>query len=81
MRLMKSNYGSIIKVYEHIILRNGWEYYITSKSSKVDIRQCLVMGFETELGSVSMEEIKPYIVSRTIDLAEIMPASDWTWVA
>ena len=73
--------NTVLKVYQHIILKNGWEYYVTSKSTKNDILECLVMGFETEYGSVSLNEIKPYIVSRTIDLADIMPATDWTWVS
>jgi len=79
MRHMKSNYGTTIEVIEHIILRNGWEYYVTEKADEDGILFALVCGFETELGSVSLNEIKPYIVSRTKDLAEIMPATDWTW--
>lgn len=81
MRQMKSDYGSTIKVVEHIILRNGWEYYVTEKADKDGIFFALVCGFETELGSVSLDEIKPYITSRTTDLADLMPAVDWKWVS
>lgn len=81
MRQMKSNYGTTVKVIEHIILRNGWEYYVTEKVDKHGIFFALVCGFESELGSVSLNEIKPYITSRTTDLADLMPAVDWTWVS
>jgi len=81
MRQMKSDYGSTIKVIEYIILVNGWEYYVTEKVDKRGTFFALVCGFETELGSVSLNEIKPYIASRTSDLAELMPATDWKWVS
>jgi hypothetical protein len=29
MRKMQNSYGSQITVVEHIILKNGWEYYVT----------------------------------------------------
>lgn len=80
MRAMKSNYDTTINVVEHIILANGWEYYVTDQKFNDDIVQCLVMGFETELGDVSMSEIKPYIMTRTKDLSDVMPAQDWSWV-
>ena len=81
MRQMLTPNGNLINVYQHIILRNGWEYYVTSRPTKSDIIECLVMGFETEYGSVSLNEIKPYIISRTIDLADIMPATGHRWLS
>lgn len=81
MRQMKSNYGSTIAVKQHIILRNGWEYYVTELPDEDGIFFALVYGDETELGSVSLNEIKPYIIARTNNLAEVMPAPNWTWVA
>ena len=81
MRQMKSDYGSIINVIQHIILKNGWEYYVTEAPDEDGIFFALVYGHETELGSVSLDEIRPYISSRTNDLAELMPAPQWEWVS
>ena len=81
MRQMKSKYGSVINVVEHIILRNGWEYYVTDNKFEDDIIQCVVMGYETELGDVYMPELKGHIVSRTKDLADLAPCDGWEWVA
>jgi len=63
------------------MLSNMWEYYILDTngySNDSDIRFALVVGDYTEMGSVSMDEITPYIVSRTTDL-DIMPAPHWSW--
>jgi hypothetical protein len=80
MRQMKSKeYDTTINVVEHIILKNKWEYYVTDNRFDEDIVQCLVMGFETELGDVSLNEISPYIISRTKDLNELLPAEGWEW--
>lgn len=78
---MKSPYGTIINVVEHIILKNGWEYYVTDDSFDENTVQCLVMGFETEMGDVYMPEIKPYILSRTKHLDTIAPCQGWEWIA
>jgi hypothetical protein len=40
---------------------------------------CLVWGDEVELGDVDIEEIKPYIVTRTTDLAEVEPPKGFRW--
>lgn len=71
---------TILNVVEHIILRNGWEYYVTDQfdADTPDIKLCLVMGHETELGDVYMPELKPYIISRTKNL-NILPAEEWEW--
>ena len=75
-----------LDVVEHIILRNMWEYYVLSDegqndwvSSKPDVVYALVMGFEDEIGCVSLAEIQPHIISRTSRLDEIMPASGYEW--
>jgi hypothetical protein len=67
MRVMK-NGDQKVNVIEHIIIRNLWEYY--------------VLGFESEFGDVSMEEIKPHVISRCKGrkLEEVMPAPGWSWV-
>ena len=73
-----------LNVVEHIILRNMWEYYILanepdSSHPDPDIVYALVMGFEDEIGTVSMSEIKPYILTRTTELSTIFPASGYEW--
>jgi len=82
MRQMKSQkFDVTVNVKEHIILRNFWEYFITDRSDLPDgIFEALVMGFETEMGDVSMDEIRPYILSKTKKLDEVLPASGWEWV-
>ena len=73
--------GSVVKVYGHVILRNGWEYFFLDP--KPDSRgniMALVMGFETEMGDVHLPEIKPHFVSYTTELADVMPAEGWEWV-
>ena len=73
-----------LSVVEHIILRNMWEYYILADEPDThapdpDIVYALVMGFNDEIGTVSMSEIKPHVISRTTDLSEIMPADGYEW--
>ena len=73
-----------LNVVEHIILRNMWEYYILADEPDThapdpDIVYALVMGFNDEIGTVSMSEIKPHVISRTTDLSEIMPADGYEW--
>jgi hypothetical protein len=77
---MTNEHGNIVKVIEHIMLSNMWEYYILEEAFKGDdIAFALVVGDYTEMGCVSMDEITPYIVSRTTRLDEIMPAPNWSW--
>ena len=73
-----------LNVVEHIILRNMWEYFVLANEPDVshpdpDIVYALVMGFEDEIGTVSLSEIKPHIISRTSNLDEILPASGYQW--
>jgi hypothetical protein len=72
-----------LKVVEHIILRNMWEYYILADEdgdeSDSDIKYALVMGFEDEIGTVSMSEIKPHILTRTSHINGIFPADGYQW--
>ena len=65
-------------VHQHIILKNFWEYYL-GKADKDGIAFGYVMGFENEWGDVSMEEIKPYIMTQTTDLDEVMPPAGYSW--
>ena len=67
-------------VYQHIILRNGWEYYLEEANSD-GIAFGYVMGFANEWGSVYMPELKDYIVSivRGDELNYIMPPFEYYW--
>jgi hypothetical protein len=78
MRKMNSKFGSV-NVIEHIMCKGFWEYYITDENFSDDIVQAVVMGFEVEIGDISLSEIKPYIITRTKDLSELMPAEGWRW--
>jgi hypothetical protein len=78
MRQMINSSGTIVDVIEHIILGNYWEYYILEAADENGIAFALVVGDYTEMGSVSMDEIAPHIVSRTANL-DIMPAPEWSW--
>ena len=78
MRQMIDEHGNTVDVLEHIILSNLWEYYILEAADEDGIAFALVVGDYTEMGSVSMDEIAPYIVSRTTNL-DIMPAPYWSW--
>jgi hypothetical protein len=71
--------GSTLKVEQHIILENFWEYYLEAPD-KNGIAFGFVMGLENELGFVSLDEIRPYVITRTSDLSELFPATGWNWV-
>jgi hypothetical protein len=68
------------EVYQHIILKNFWEYYLEEADAN-GVAFGYVMGFENEWGSVDMAEIKPYIVSiaRGKELNHIMPPEGYYW--
>ncbi len=67
MRMRNVETNTEINVVRHLILKNFWEVYITDEETNSDdIKFALVMGYETELGDVSLEEYKG-------------PATGWTW--
>ena len=82
MRKMRSIEDSehIVSVFEHFITKNFWEYYVLDNKRDEDIRLCLVMGFEQEIGDVSMSEVKPYVVNKTRRLDNLLPAHGYEWV-
>ena len=81
MRTMRrSGTDLTVTVVKHIILRNFWEYYITTDKHNKDIVRAVVMGHEVELGDISLSEIMPYAIMQTTNLAGIMPAPNWEWV-
>jgi len=81
MRVMKrpGQMFAEVEVTRHIMTRNMWEYYL-EEPDEDGIAFGVVMGFDTELGYVSLEEIAPYIISSTDNMDELMPASGWNWV-
>jgi hypothetical protein len=81
MRQMKNEAtGTTINVVGFFMTRNFWEYYVTDNKFSEDVVRCLVLGFETELGDVSLSEVTPHVVCGTKDLQSVMPAPGWKWV-
>jgi hypothetical protein len=72
--------GSVVTVHAHVITKNWWEYYILDNKRYEDVRLALVMGPEMEIGDFSVNEIRPYIVTQTSDLDDVMSAPGWEWV-
>ena len=71
-----------LNVVEHIILRNMWEYYVLADKigeGDSDIKYALVMGDHDEIGTVSLSEIKPHVLSRTTELSSVFPAAGYQW--
>lgn len=81
MRKMRNkSYGTVVNVTSMAIARNFWEYFITDQKFTDDIVCAVVSGFETEMGDISLSEIKPYLMTSTKNLDGIMPAPGWEWV-
>lgn len=81
MRRMKNiNTGEVLNVAEHIITKNLWEFYVFDYFLGSSNVNALVMGFETEIGLVSMDELGPHILTKTKDLTEVAAATGWEWV-
>ena len=80
MRVMKrpGQMFAEVEVTRHIMTINMWEYYLEEPDEN-GIAFGVVMGFDTELGYVDMEEIAPYVISSTDNMDELMPASGWNW--
>ena len=72
--------GAPFTVHQHIILRNGWEYYL-EQADEEGVAFGFVMGFANEWGSVSMEEVKPYIASEAWgpELEHVMAPVGYIW--
>ncbi len=82
MRQMRNkSTGSVLTVTEHIITKNFWEYYLTNEETDDPmVKFGFVMGFENELGYIYIPEISPYILTRTNNLTEVMPATGYEWI-
>lgn len=79
-RKIRNDSGDTLTVYAHGITKNFWEYYILDNEKASDYRFALVMGYETEMGDVSMSEIKPYLFSYTENLTDLAPPEGYRWV-
>ncbi len=86
MRKMQSKNGkTTVKVTKHIVLVNLWEYYIVDDdemkyNEKDDIQFAYAVGDAQEFGSVSMKEMKPFIITETTNLNDVAPAPNWIWL-
>lgn len=75
-----TNGTTTLNIWQHIILRNYWEYYVTDQKHGKNIYTCLVLGEETEIGDVDFDEIRPYVISATTKLGRgVMAAPNWKW--
>ena len=74
----KMVHSSRFEVSLHIITRNFWEYYLEEPDSN-GIAFGYVMGDFNEWGSVDVNELKPYIISSTRELDEVMPPVGYSW--
>ncbi len=82
MRKLVDRSGHVLRVVEFFMVRNMWEYYVLeAKTNTDDIKLCLVLGAENEIGDVSMSEVKPYVISRERDLSKVMPAPGYSWAS
>ena len=81
MRRRDSMLEQVVTVHSVAITRNGWEYFFLDPKPNADQNMyALVMGYETEMGDVHIPEIKPYLLSFTRDLQDVMPCEGWEWV-
>ena len=74
----KMVHSSRFEIYQHIITQNFWEYYL-EEADENGIAFGFVMGDFPEGGSVDVNELKPYIISTTRDLNEVMPPVGYHW--
>lgn len=74
-RLRRMNYRTI-RIWDSDLKSKAWQ----ARLSRGDIKRCLVYGFEIELGDVSMEEIRPYVIARTSQLDGVLAAPGWDWL-
>ena len=79
MRVMEKN-GKPLEVKEHIMTKNFWEFFLLEEPDENGVAFALVCGDYDELGYVSLDEIKPFIISRTKQMDGIMPAPGYSWV-
>ena len=79
MRQIVNAHVTKANVVEHLMLANHWEYYIIEAADEDGYAFALVVGDATEMGSVWMPELEPYILHRTDDLSDLLPPPQWGW--
>ncbi|WP_338853818.1 hypothetical protein WE348_21425 (plasmid) [Alteromonas macleodii] len=70
------------------ILSTGWEVYLTSSFDADGYADAFVQGAESEFGSVSFEEHKPYIramcvdaeFAKDVELGNLAPPIGGKWI-
>ena len=65
-----------------LMTKNFWEYFIfdVPDIEKSDDQQfVLVMGFETELGYISLSELSSFIAAKSSDLSDVLPPEGYSW--
>ena len=78
-RTMVNDTGTIeLEITCWAMLTNHWEYYFTPEK-RGDITKALVMGAATEIGDVSLSEVKEHVISFTANLNEVHAAEGWRW--
>ena len=83
-RQMRSEDGSqLVTVFGWFMTQNFWEFYLLDSKFNEDIRFALVFGDATEMGDISMSELRGYrssIAQTAEELARLSPAPGWVWV-
>ena len=83
MRRRDAAMEQTVTVHAWLMTRNCWEYYLLDPKPDASGNVfSLVMGDETEMGDVSVTELRPYVVSfaRGADLIDLAPPDGWDWV-
>tara|TARA_B100000700_G_scaffold178953_1_gene197634 strand:- start:22883 stop:23131 length:249 start_codon:yes stop_codon:yes gene_type:complete len=70
-----------LDIKKYYMTKNGWQYYVTELPDEDGIGEALVEGFEQEVGTFSIDEIKPYILltAEGEDLKNLLPAQGFVW--
>lgn len=75
----ESNPSIKLNVTRFMMTKNMWEYFITDNPENEDIVEAYVMGFESELGDISIKEISPFTIVDTNELQSVMPPQGFVW--
>ena len=70
-----------LDIKKYYMTKNGWQYYVTELPDEDGIGEALVEGVEQEIGSFSIDAIKPYIFLTVEgeELKNILPAQGFVW--
>ena len=78
--LRNNDTGRTVDVHAWAMLKNMWEYYILSEPKGQDIVEAIVYGDETERGDISINELRPFVISFSYDLDDMAPPPNHSWV-